>query len=129
MIISINSWKSSISTKLVLIFISAIIPVYILGLSIYNWGYGMVKKEISNSMVSQVEFYLNTLESEISRMRSLQYECTNDENLLYLVNASQIMNDYEKTQAMLSVQKRLSVMKNSSIYIRDQSSSLAFRST
>ena len=115
----IRNLINTISKKMVIIFLIAIIPVYILGISIYNWGYGMIEKEISNSRVSQVEFYLNSLETEISRMKDLEYECVNDEDLNYLVNASQIMNDYEKTEAMLIVQKRLSVMKNSSIYIQN----------
>jgi two-component system, sensor histidine kinase YesM len=98
-----------------------IFPIYMLGLSIFNWGYRMIEEGISNSIMSQVEFYMGNLESEIRRIRSLQYECMNDENLVYLVNASRIMKDYEKTRAMLLVHNRLSIMKNSSSYIENVS--------
>lgn len=118
-----NAWgskkKRSIFIILLVIFIAIIIPLYIIGFGIYSWGYSMTKEEITNSLNASVDFYMGTLESEISRIRSLQYECLNDENLFYFINASGIMTDYEKVSALLSLQARLSVMKNSSSYIKN----------
>lgn len=117
--LGINSWRSSLFTRFILVFLLIITPVYILGLSIYNWGLRMVEDEISLSMASQVGYFLNTLELEVKRLKALQYECLNDENLLLLANASQILGHFEKTRALLRLQHRLGVMKNSSIYIKD----------
>ena len=117
--LGIYKWRSSIFTRIIIVFLLIITPVYILGLSIYNWGLRMVEDEISLSMTSQIGYFLNTLEFEVKRLRALQYECLYDENLLFLANASQIMSNFEKTQALLRLQHRLDVMKNSSIYIKD----------
>jgi len=79
----------------------------------------MIEDEILLSMASQAEYFLNTFELEVKRLKALQYECLYDENLLFLANASQIMSNFEKTQALVRLQHRLDIMKNSSMYIDD----------
>jgi len=115
----IRYWRSSIFTRFIIIFLVFITPVYILGLSIYSWGLRMIEDEIIFSMTSQLEYFVNSLELEVKRLKALQYECLYDENLLFLANASQIMSDFEKTQALNRLQHRLDIMKNSSMYIKD----------
>ena len=101
------------------IFLVVMIPMYILGFGIYSWGHGMTRQEITNSLNSTVSFYIRTLESEIQRIRDLQFECLNDSNLFYYVNASHIMSQFQRVSALLSLQNRLSVMRDSSHYILD----------
>jgi len=95
------------------------IPVYILGLSLYKWGLNIVENEISLSTTTQVNYFLNTFESEVKRIKDLLYKCLFDEDLIFLANASQSMSDFEKTQSLMRLQRRLDIMKNSSLYIDD----------
>ena len=111
--------SKSVFVMLLSIFLVVMIPMYILGFGIYSWGYGMTRQEITNSLDSTVSYYIRTLESEIRRIRDLQFECLNDANLFYYVNASQIMSQFQRISALLSLQNRLGVMRNSSQYILD----------
>jgi len=97
------------------------IPIYGLAVYIYNWGLFTVKGEISKSSVAQVSFYLEGLEKEIERMKILQYDCLNDENLNKLAIRSKIMSIYEKTESIRALQQRLVSIKNSSAYIKNVS--------
>ncbi len=111
--------KRSVFVMLLSIFLVVMIPMYILGFGIYSWGHGMARQEITNSLNSTVSFYIRTLETEIQRIRDLQFECLNDSNLFYYVNASSIMSQFQRVSALLSLQNRLSVMRDSSHYILD----------
>lgn len=112
-----KAWKIPVFTRLVLTFLIIIVPIYVLGINIYNWGIRTVREEISKSMTSQVSFYLNNLETEIQRIKILQYDCLTDDNLNQLASAPQLMDDFAKVQAALRLQQRLFAIKNSSIYI------------
>lgn len=107
----------SIRIKVFATFFLALLPVYILGFSLFLWGYEKLTAQIEAAQLSQVQFYADSLDSEIQRIRNLQYECVHDEDLLYLVNAYPILDSFEKSQYMLRVQQRLQIMKNSSTSI------------
>lgn len=114
---SVKTVKSSILLKVICLFLAVLTPIYMIGMSIYYWGYDMVRKEISHSSLSQVNLYGNMLEQEILRIQQMQYECINDPDLLYLVNTFEILDSYERSQYMLRVQNRLHIMYNSTLFI------------
>lgn len=111
--------RHSLYIKIMSLFLLVIIPLFLLGLSIYLWGYDMVKKEINHSSVSQINLYTQSIENEISRIQKLQYEFVNDQDLLYLTNAFEIMDSFELSQYMLRIQNRLEILNNSSNYMKD----------
>ena len=112
---------NSVFSRLVLVFLFIMIPIYILGIYIYQWGLGTLKNEISQSAVSQASFYLESLEDEIERIKILQYDCLNDENLNKLAIRWEIMDQYDINEAIRQLQQRLVSIHNSSEYIKDVS--------
>lgn len=114
-------WRNSLFTRMVVIFLLIMIPFYILGMQIFRSGRDMLSKEISNSMQSQVNFYLNNLTEDLKHVRKLQFDCFGDEDLNNLANAAEMMTDYEKTKAITRLQQRLTTIKNSSVYIQNVS--------
>lgn len=112
---------NSIFSRLVITFLMIMIPIYMLGIYIYNWGLSTMKSEISKSTISQVSFYLEGLEKEIDRIKILQYDCLNDEYLDKLAIRWEIMGTYQEIECMRQLQQRLVTIKNSSIYIRNVS--------
>ena len=120
-------FKKSFFFILFSMFMILVTSIYILGFGIYQWGREMTTNEILQSLDSRSAFFMKTLEKEIIRIRQLQYECLNDENLFYYVNASFIMTDYERISALLSMKARLSVMQNSSSYIKNASIGSPYR--
>ena len=117
-----QAWKfklgNSIFSRLVLTFLIIMIPIYFLGIYIYQWGLNTVKNEISKSTIAQASFYLEGLENEIERIKILQYDCLNDENLNKLAIEWEIMEQYEIIAAMRQLQQRLITIRNSSEYIK-----------
>jgi two-component system sensor histidine kinase YesM len=61
------------------------------------------------------------LEKEIERIKILQYDCLNDENLNKLAVRWQVMDKYQQIDCMRRLQQKLAMIKNSSIYINDVS--------
>ncbi len=113
--------NNSIFSRLVVTFFIIIIPIYVLGIYIYYWGQNSVKSEISKSTAAQASFYLEGLEKEIERIKILQFDCLNDENLNKLAMRWQIMDQYQTVECMRRLQQRLVTIKNSSIYINNVS--------
>ncbi len=113
--------NNSIFSRLVITFLVIIIPIYMLGIYIYYWGLRTVKNEISKSTTAQVSFYMQGLEKEIERIKILQYDCLNDEDLNKLAVRWQVMDTYQRVDCMRRLQQKLAMIKNSSIYINDVS--------
>jgi len=112
-------WKKTVFRRLIISFICILMPIYILSIAIYYWGIGTLRGNISNSMISQVSFYLQGLEKNVQRVQSLQYDLLNDDNLNRLATIPESLNDIEKVQNILQLQQRLIAMKNSSLYVKE----------
>ncbi len=108
----------SVFVRIILIFIGMMVPLYILGAALYSLSAATLRKEISGNMSTQMDFYLNNMESEIARIRTMQVEFMNDEDLNYLANANTIMWTYEKTMTEQRAERRLVLFKYSSNYIQ-----------
>jgi two-component system sensor histidine kinase YesM len=78
-----------------------------------------VKNEISKSTISQVTYYLKSVEKKIEIIKILQYDCLNDEDLNKLAVRSQIMDKYEMNESIRRLQQKLAMIDNSSDYIKD----------
>ena len=111
--------RRSVFMMVLSLFVLITLPIYLLGFGIYNWGYQTIEQEITGSLRADLRYYMGILEREVERVRTLQYECLNDEDLFYTVNAESIMSPYERTKALLTMQHRLGVMRQSSAYIED----------
>lgn len=108
---------STVWIKITVLFIILLLPLIMLGITIYFHGYDTIKKEISNSSSAQLALYAKSLEDEISRIQLMEYQLASDEDLNYLANAYSVMSDFERSQYMLRAVKMLTIMKNSSSFI------------
>lgn len=114
-----RSGRRSLFLTLLCVFLSIIAPLYLLCFGIYRWGVNMTTNEILQSLRAQSTYFLETLADEIGRIRQLQYQCLNDTDLYYFVNAHPIMSTFDRFEALLALQNRLYLMANSSNYIED----------
>lgn len=121
MILKKNTWQISIFFKLVIIFLVVIIPLYTISLLINERGSSSISREISSSVMSKVHFYLNSLETEISHIKSRQLEYIMDDNLQMLCVTAGELDSFDTVKAVNDLQKKLQIMKNSSIYIENAS--------
>ncbi|MFD0713574.1 histidine kinase [Paenibacillus sp. GCM10027626] len=111
----------SIYTKLVLTLLMAVAPLYALSMSMNNSSSDTVRNEISKSTMSSVQFYMNALELEFARIIKLQQEYVNDDDLGKLAVAADSLNDIERMQAILRLQRRLVLLRDSSPYVSNAS--------
>jgi Putative regulator of cell autolysis len=78
-----------------------------------------VKTDITNSAMSQVDFYIKNLEKDFDRIRLLQNNLYIDDDLNTLASVPDSLDDIGKLKALLRVQQRLVSIQNSSPYIQE----------
>lgn len=116
-----KSWKISVLTRLIISFIVILVPLYGLGMFIYNNGLAILNRELSNSMILQVSYYLDNLEIEIQRIQMLQYELLNDSDINRMATIYRALTNIETRESLLRIKNRLFALKNSSKYIKSSS--------
>lgn len=107
----------SVLIRLLVTFLCVIIPLYVIGINIYMWGINTMRKNIADVMQTQGTYYMNGIETDIQRIRTLQNDLVTDKNLNKLVNALPIMNKYEKVTAIQYLVDRLNAISNSNSMI------------
>jgi Predicted signal transduction protein with a C-terminal ATPase domain len=112
-------WNKSIFSRLTATFLFALIPIYILGTSIYSGGRVAIREELSKSMTSQVKYYMDNFEKDIERAGILLYALINDNDLNRLASAYEAMDTAEATAAINRVREKLKSIKDINIYIKD----------
>lgn len=119
MLIQNLPWNKKVLNRLILSFIAILLPLFVLGMAIYNWGIDTLKTEISRSMSAQVSQNFGSLEQDIRRIQLLQYDCLTDDNLNALGSIPEAMGNIERMESILQLQQRLNAIRNSSPYIVD----------
>jgi two-component system sensor histidine kinase YesM len=118
---NLSNLHFTIFPKLVAAFLIVMIPMYALSQHMNEQGADSVREELSKSLQSQVHFYISQLEMELDRIIKLQREFVNDEDLISLSLAAAGLSDYERTQAIKRLQRRLNIIKSSSNIIKEVS--------
>ncbi|MGO4545421.1 sensor histidine kinase [Paenibacillus sp. 2TAB23] len=119
------SLRNSIFLRLLLTFMLIMLPMWSLGVYIYNWIVQTAREDISKTAVSQIAYYLSDMEKEIERMKLLQYSLLDDEDLNELALTWETMDTIARMEHINSLLKRIYTIKNSSIYIQDVSVHIA----
>jgi two-component system sensor histidine kinase YesM len=112
-------FPASIFVQLIIIFLVVVIPLYALGTQVYTWANDVVKRGITETAGSQVDFYIDNLDMDITRMKALQYDLIFDEDLNQLAAIPESLNEIEKIMAILRLQKRLLTIRHSNNLIED----------
>jgi two-component system sensor histidine kinase YesM len=114
-------WRFTIFPKLFLALMAVIAPLYGTALLMNQLGASRLEQELSNSLKTRVEFYLNSLEVENNHMVSLLQEYMTDKDLQHLTYISSTMSLFEFTETIRRVQLKLEQLKGSSIYAKSVS--------
>ena len=85
--------RNRMLSRLILMLLAVVLPIYALGMYIYDIGIKSIRNEISGSATMQAAYYLDSLAREIERIRILQYDCLNDEYLNRLAIRYPIMSN------------------------------------
>ncbi|WP_308636469.1 sensor histidine kinase [Paenibacillus silvisoli] len=107
--------------KIMLSFFVVVLPMFAIGLALNLKGAASVREEITTMLQTKVRYDMNTLEAELDRMIGLQYEMVVDNDLLYLSVADTVLSENERRTAILNLQRKLLMIRNSSNFIRSAS--------
>lgn len=110
-------YLNSIYSRIFLTFLAVMIPIYITGVFIYNWGMTSVKNEIRNSSQVRITYLKDNLESEIHRINQIQLDYIYNKELNRFINEYYYLPVYDMYFMINDIQERLEVIKNSSNYI------------
>ncbi len=113
------SMHNTLFIKLIVTFLFVMTPIFLLGVYMYGWSVKSTKEKIFETTHSQITFYLADLESEIERMKLLQYGALDDTNLNKLALMSMVMGPIEQTEKINELRNRLYSIHNSSNLIQN----------
>lgn len=111
-------FQGSVFLRIIVPLIGMMVPLYILSFVLYSISAAALRQEIMENMSIQLDFHVNDFENEIQRIRSMQYELMNDEDINYLANAHPILWNYEEVMMERRIERRLVLYKYSSKYIQ-----------
>ena len=109
-------FKNSIMTKMLIMFFAATIPLYAVGLALYNTSGRRLSMETLETKQSQIEFYLQSLEDDLERLFSLETELINDSAVGSLATRYDYFSIYEQGSRINTLRDRLSGICKSSAY-------------
>lgn len=112
---------NSIFSRLFITFVLIMAPILISSMVVFSWGKNAIQSEIKNSASAHVEYIQYSMESEVNRVKKLQYDLINDKYLNKLANEFKYLPEYEYYTLISDLQSRLAIMSNSSIFIEDVS--------
>ncbi|MFC5449868.1 sensor histidine kinase [Paenibacillus aestuarii] len=115
------SIRNTIFVRLIVTFLTIMLPIFLMGIYLYQWIIQTTSEDISKTAVSQITFYLTDLGNEIDRIKLLQYSLMEDEDLNAITLTWNTMNNIQRTDKINILLKRLYAIQNSSMYIKDVS--------
>lgn len=125
--ISKSHWPNSkIYKKMLLVYFMLLFPVYILSFLINQIAGNYLRREITKSVMMNINFYSNQLDNEIAHIKYQQAQLMSDANVNQLGYIYNAMNNYERSKAISQLRERLGYIAYSSRYIDEIS--LYFRS-
>jgi len=107
--------------KLVLTFLFVLSPLYIIGTLMNESGSRNIQQEIASSLSSRVDLYMEMIDNDLYRVYQLLQQYVNDEDLQNLSVKAEIMTDFDRTQAILRLKRRLDLLKQSSVFVENVS--------
>ncbi len=113
--------KPSIFITLLVAFLLVILPLYLAGFFVYNWGVKQVKDEISQSLLLRNRSVLDLLEREIFNLGNNIANLLNSSDLRLLAVSGSSMSQTERIFAMRQVQERLRLFMVSSSFVANAS--------
>lgn len=116
----INQLKNpSIFLKLFLTFFLVIAPLYLITLSINKKGSDGIRNEMTESIKARTDYFMNMMEREIDRISASMPEYVVDQDLRKLSAIGDQISEYERLELVNALQRRLYLMKYSSLFIAD----------
>lgn len=115
----INRLKGSLITKITLILMAVILPLFFLCILINTYGTGLISSIIVNNTRAVSKESLNRLEDNISRIFTYESRLILDAALVSDMQSSTLVSKYTKLNELLEAQKKFDTVYQSTDFIKD----------
>ncbi|HZG74970.1 MAG TPA: histidine kinase, partial [Paenibacillus sp.] len=122
-----KAWRNTLFPKLVLAFLIVVTPLYGIGLAIIKLGESSVRDEVSNSLSSRASFFVDSLEKEMAHTLNLLNHLALDKDLHRLAFTGQHMKINEWSDAVLRLESKMRLVKDSSAFLKGVNAHLVER--
>lgn len=114
---SLKRMRFTIFAKLITALLAVLLPLTVITLLLNQQGSRTIFEEISKSIQSRDEFYIQSLEIALKGISQLMLEFVIDKELMEVGISRESVKSYAYTSQVLAVQTRLHMLKASSPYI------------
>ncbi|WP_152392041.1 sensor histidine kinase [Paenibacillus guangzhouensis] len=111
--------RFTIYPKLLIGFLIAILPVYMIGIFLNHQVANSLRDHILQSMQTNVNFYLTSLTNEVRKIDKLKQSLIVDEDVMTLGTVAPALSENELRESILRLERKLTLFKDSSAYIKD----------
>lgn len=109
---------SSVFGRLIMIFFTVMLPVYLMGFWVFSKGVSIITDGTMKSVQAQSDYCLSNLEADIKRMQRVQFEFALDNDLAKLTGSIDNLDSLEITMAINRLYQKLSLIRSNSEYIK-----------
>lgn len=109
----------SINAKLIITFLAALAPLFLVSLQLNRMGADSVMTQVKESMSSRVGYYLDSLQKAVDGISRLQRQYVIDEDIQKLSGIAPSMSPFERAMAQRRVQDKMMLMTISSPYVAE----------
>ncbi len=109
----------SIYSKIIITFLLAIIPLYMMTMLFNERSQNVLKREIVSSMTDRVNFYQRSLERELDNLYSFQNNLALDRKLQRYGVAGGYVSDVERVDLIRDIQRQLILLRASNQYVHE----------
>lgn len=106
-------------TKTVFVFLVLVLPLYVLNIFFIQSLKAGIRHQFMSSMDSNLRYFVTSLEQEMDRVLTLRNKTLFDQDVLAISTMAEILTAYERAEAILRIKSRLTLIKDSSLFIEN----------
>lgn len=111
--------RLSVFTKLFIVFLLIISPLYLLVFYLHAAGYNQLKQEIYTSTLNNTDLYISNLENELRKTIYSSVQLINSQDIHEIALLDEIPADLEVFYGFTRIQRQLAWLRESLNYIED----------
>ena len=111
--------RHTIAWKLGLAFVLITVVIMLITLVLNMRSVDAIRTSVYNEMLNNVAYYQQSLDDQIGNIKQLQIEFFKDRKLPYLSGRENLLSEYERREAFLSLQERLGTITGISRLVQD----------
>ena len=108
----------SVLFKLITAFFFLLLPVFIMGLSIYNMGMTQLKGQIRENISTQFHTKISAVEDQLQLAQTQVHQLLNEKNMLRLSGLSEYMTHYDRYMQLNILRDRLDTIHDANDFVR-----------